>query len=76
MMELVLVGVGLVFLIIFYMLVKVMVNDEEQTMKDFHYCYGCQAGWCTFTPASKECKKWKAENERGSHDKRNEESDP
>lgn len=63
MMELVLVGVGLVFLIIFYMLVKVMVNDEEQTMEDFRYCYGCTAGWCTYTPGSEECRKWREQNE-------------
>lgn len=62
MFEIVLCVVGLGFMILFYMLVKVLISDDEQTMKDFHFCYGCQAGWCTFVPGSKECREWKKEH--------------
>ena len=44
--------------------VSALMNYDEQALADFHYCYGCQCGWCTAVPDSEECRKWREQNEK------------
>jgi hypothetical protein len=63
MIDLLLVSAIIVMALVIYLCASALLNDDEQTIADFNYCYGCPCGWCMETPDSDECRKWRAENE-------------
>lgn len=61
MVRLVLIIIGGIVVLEFLIEWLKSLGDEKNTT-DYHYCYGCQEGFCMEIPGTKGCKKWEEEN--------------
>lgn len=46
------------------LIISAWVDGMSKDRGDDDYCYGCYQGFCTETPKSDRCKKWRDEHER------------
>ena len=45
------------------MFANVFLDEDNIAQNDYWICKNCKAGFCTEKPNSKECRRWRKENE-------------